>query len=154
MWYTGGMNKKSGFTLVELLIVIVIIAILAGIGIASYNGMQRRAADSKIQANLSQVRTYLASYRALNQGKYPEPQATTPPSSTQTVKADDLKSFLNDPDMPFTPYIVSPNRKKFCILVSSKRYTDIKYTLGDTLGDGNILTNSGSSATCPGSLSD
>lgn len=38
------MNKRySGFTIVELLIVIVIIAILAAITIVAYNGMQQRA---------------------------------------------------------------------------------------------------------------
>jgi prepilin-type N-terminal cleavage/methylation domain-containing protein len=37
----------SGFTLVELMIVIVIIALLATIGIVSYSGVQSRARDAK-----------------------------------------------------------------------------------------------------------
>ena len=37
----------SGFTLVELMIVISIIALLATIGIVSYSGVQKRARDSK-----------------------------------------------------------------------------------------------------------
>jgi prepilin-type N-terminal cleavage/methylation domain-containing protein len=37
----------SGFTLVELMIVISVIALLATIGIVSYNGFQSRARDSK-----------------------------------------------------------------------------------------------------------
>lgn len=37
------MHKKSGFTIVELLIVIVVIAILAAISIVAYNGIQQRA---------------------------------------------------------------------------------------------------------------
>lgn len=36
-------NKNYGFTIVELLIVIVVIAILASISIVSYNGIQNRA---------------------------------------------------------------------------------------------------------------
>lgn len=36
-------NKLRGFTIVELLIVIVVIAILASISIVSYNGIQNRA---------------------------------------------------------------------------------------------------------------
>lgn len=42
--------KQSGFTLVELLIVIVIIAILAAITIVAYNGIQNRAKTSSAQA--------------------------------------------------------------------------------------------------------
>lgn len=36
-------NKQRGFTIVELLIVIVVIAILAAISIVAYNGIQQRA---------------------------------------------------------------------------------------------------------------
>lgn len=44
----GGKNKQSnGFTIVELLIVIVVIGILAAIVIVAFNGVQKRAQDSK-----------------------------------------------------------------------------------------------------------
>lgn len=42
------MKKQKGFTIVELLIVIVIIAILAAITVVAYNGIQNRANDAKV----------------------------------------------------------------------------------------------------------
>ncbi len=48
------MNK--GFTIVELLIVVVVIAILAAITIVAYNGIQSQARSSKIQTDLGQLR--------------------------------------------------------------------------------------------------
>ena len=39
-------NKQSGFTIVELLIVIVVIAILASITIVAFNGIQQRARNN------------------------------------------------------------------------------------------------------------
>lgn len=41
----GDTNKQTGFTIVELLIVIVVIGILAAITIVAYNGVQQRARD-------------------------------------------------------------------------------------------------------------
>lgn len=60
----------NGFTIVELLIVIVVIAIRAAISVVAYNGIQSRARNSQ---QLSVANNYLkifASYRAVN-GSYP-----------------------------------------------------------------------------------
>lgn len=52
------MNERSvhtdynqGFTLVEVLIVVVVIAILAAVSIVSYNGVQNRANDAAVQVD-------------------------------------------------------------------------------------------------------
>lgn len=63
-------KSKSGFTIVELLIVIVVIAILAAITIVAYNGIQQRARNTQV---ISGVNTYvkaLQSYKVLN-SSYP-----------------------------------------------------------------------------------
>ena len=41
-------SPRSGFTIVELLIVIVVIAILAAITIVAFNGIQERARASAV----------------------------------------------------------------------------------------------------------
>lgn len=48
-------NKHKGFTIVELLIVIVVIAILAAISIVSYTGIQARANDTRIRSAAAQL---------------------------------------------------------------------------------------------------
>ncbi len=48
--------SQKGFTIVELLIVIVVIAILAAITIVSYNGIQRNAQISSVADGLSKVK--------------------------------------------------------------------------------------------------
>ncbi len=48
-------QTKSGFTIVELLIVIVIIAILATISVVAYNGLQDRARKSSQAAAATQI---------------------------------------------------------------------------------------------------
>jgi len=48
-------NKQSGFTIVELLIVIVVIAILATITFVAYGGIQRSAAEATLKSDLHVV---------------------------------------------------------------------------------------------------
>lgn len=48
-------NIPQGFTIVELLIVIVVIGILAAITIVAYNGIQARATDARMMSGVSQL---------------------------------------------------------------------------------------------------
>lgn len=53
------MNKQTGFTIVELLIVIVVIGILAAITIVAYNGIQEKARASGLVSDLRGAATQL-----------------------------------------------------------------------------------------------
>lgn len=64
-------QNQKGFTIVELLIVIVVIAILAAISIVAYTGIQDRARNSSAQSLASQVAKKAEVYYALN-GTYPD----------------------------------------------------------------------------------
>lgn len=66
--------SRAGFTIVELLIVIVVIAILAAISIVAYTGIQNRAREATIASKETQARKALEVYKVEND-RYPTSQS-------------------------------------------------------------------------------
>jgi len=64
-------QQRHGFTIVELLIVVVVIAILAAITIVAYNGIQNRVKISAVQSAVSQANKKVLTYAPINADQYP-----------------------------------------------------------------------------------
>ena len=77
--------KNQGFTLVELLIVIVIIAILTVVSLVAYNGLQNQAKTSAAKSTVDSVAKKAELYNT-EEGKYPEDIA-------KLTTADTKKSY-------------------------------------------------------------
>ncbi len=94
MIFKMGKNQdsfRSGFTIVELLIVIVVIAILAAITIVAYNGIQNRAYDTTVQADMSAVAKKMELYRVnATDGLYPANNQMTNVGLVATQSAYDV----------------------------------------------------------------
>lgn len=59
-------SKAKGFTIVELLIVIVVIAILAAVTIVAYNGIQAKAKAAAVESQVDKYRKALMQYATIN----------------------------------------------------------------------------------------
>jgi len=94
---------RQAFTLIELLIVIALIAIISGIGITSYSGLQQRGRDAQRVNDLNQIKIALNTYyNAQN------PAAYVAAASKITIdgSSDALSSALEPnyiKDMPVDP---------------------------------------------------
>ncbi|MEO5949364.1 MAG: prepilin-type N-terminal cleavage/methylation domain-containing protein, partial [Candidatus Saccharimonas sp.] len=64
------LHKTHGFTIVELLVVIVVIAVLAAVTVSAYNGMQARSINSQVLNSVENWEKILKMYKVLN-GTYP-----------------------------------------------------------------------------------
>ena len=91
--------RASGFTLIELMIVVAIIGILAAIAIPKFANLIRQSQEGATKGNLSGIRSALSIYYGDNTGVYPTdlpgltvngkylsviPNATIPPYHTAT----------------------------------------------------------------------
>lgn len=64
------LSKRSGFTLIEIILVVVIIGILAGIGIPKLGGKSDKAKMAQAQGNIQMLSMAVREYEIIN-GDYP-----------------------------------------------------------------------------------
>lgn len=89
-------TKTNGFTIVELLIVIVVIAILAAITIVAYNGIQARARDTRRANDIAQIKKALLAYDAVHGGVVrPNVPGYTKPTGEPSYSGWDVSTSAN-----------------------------------------------------------
>ena len=144
-------RKQSGFTIVELLIVIVVIGILAAIVITTFTGVQKKGRDadrkSDINAIYSQVEVYFA-----QEGKYPTLDNMNNVSPT-TFRADEMKGLsddaLTDPKGTGPTLVAAPAANSYAYTVTpagcDNSATDCTgFTITATLEAGGTFAKTGS----------
>jgi prepilin-type N-terminal cleavage/methylation domain-containing protein len=98
------MKSKSGFTMIELIVTIIVIGILSSITIVAYNKVQQDARDSTRRGNVAIIAEALEKYYSKN-GEYPSVRslANNHVGNTGTVVAAKLSidvAALKMPQMP------------------------------------------------------
>ncbi|MBI4004549.1 type II secretion system protein [Candidatus Roizmanbacteria bacterium] len=95
--------RQKGFTLLEMLVVMGIIAILIGMGAAAYSTAQKKARDAKRRSDLKAVQNCMEQYYAYNNnfqyqvlgtigGTLASPSPINCGASTLTVPTDPLNN--------------------------------------------------------------
>lgn len=62
--------KSRGFTLIEILVTVTIIAVLTAVGVVSYGSVNKNSRDAKRKSDIEQIRQALEMYKA-DMGYYP-----------------------------------------------------------------------------------
>lgn len=99
--------NKKGFTLIELMVAISIVAILSTIGIVSYTQAQRVSRDSRRKQDLRSIQGALEVYRITN-GSYPSLADTWYLSTTGTIWIPGMNETYISPSLPVDPKQSAP----------------------------------------------
>jgi general secretion pathway protein G len=87
---TSALQKKNGFTLIELIIVLSIIGLLVGLGLPTFKSARIKAEEAVLKENLFILRKLIDQY-AQDKGKYPASlQALVQDSYIRSIPVDPL----------------------------------------------------------------
>lgn len=140
-------RKNSGFTIIELLIVIIVIGILATLVITTFSGIQRNARNRAREADVNALHSQIEYYYGQN-NKYP----TLDQLNDATWRAENLKGLdaeaLKDPQGSAATLVATPAAGSYAYVVTpsgcNNAGTDCTgYTLTATYeGGGTFVKNS------------
>jgi prepilin-type N-terminal cleavage/methylation domain-containing protein len=127
-------NTRSAFTLVEVLIVVVILAVLAATIIPQFSDSTKDAKESTLLFNLHTLRSQIQIYRTNHDGKLPS--ATLVELTSKTDKAGNIGV-----GNPYGPYITEIPENPFNDSATIKTITNSPALAGDVSATDGWLYN-------------
>lgn len=120
--------KKQGFTLIELIVSVTIIAVITVLAVVNFGGTSKRARDSRRMADLEKIRVALEQVRQVG-SSYPSVAGKVPTGLTP----DYLQTWPTDP---------KDSTYGYCYLPANPRYTYRLYARVEDTSNANVGSTS------------
>lgn len=120
-------KARRGFTLVEVLVVVIVLSILALVVVPEFSSATTSPKDATLKANLRGIRAQIALFKIEHNDSYPS-LATFVNEMTLASKADKTTAAIGTPGFPYGPYVREIPKNPFNDL------NDLKNALDGTTG--------------------
>ena len=141
------MKMKSGFTLVEILIVVVILGILAAIVIPQFTEASTEAKTSSLVSDLQTVRSQIELYKIQHNDNYPGTVSgvTFTQALTGYTLADGTLAASQTPGQTgvYGPYLQKIPSNQFCAVAANQTKVNIGTAVTDGSSGWNFSTTTG-----------
>lgn len=129
-----GVNKKKGFTLIEIIVAVTIIIILSALAVPKVSGYISKAKEANVISKGKQIYN-AAMWTYSQQGNtFDKAKIEAAVTSTTNIKATDIVATVNSADVTIS---FKNNDKSYNLVISNDNNT---YTVKDT--DGNQIFSS------------
>ena len=128
-------RRRSGFTLVEVLVVVLVLSIIALMVVPEFSSATTRTKESTLRANLRTVRAQISLFKTEHNDVYPK-FATFVNELTLASKADRSTAAIGTSGYPYGPYMRSIPENPFNNLSTLKATLDgsTGWTYNETTG--------------------
>jgi len=120
-------RKKGGFTLVEMILVIIIIGILAAIIVPKFAGQSDKAKIATTKANLNSLRSAVRLFQSDNDG--------TPPAALSDLVPDYMRAIPNEAETPSTTVVAANTGAGGWVYTSADGEVAVNLAANDSNGD-------------------
>lgn len=93
-YHSGSRHRQLGFTLIELMVVVAIVAILVGIALPMYQDAVRKGHRGQAKADLVELAQRAERYRTINGGSYAGFWAQVPAGDRNSPRTGDVRYVL------------------------------------------------------------
>ena len=126
--FTSGLKKNTGFTLVEVILVIIIIGILAAIIVPKFAGQSGMAKIATTKANIGSLRSAIRLYQSNNDG-------TLPTNLSTNLVSTYLRAIPNEAVTPSNSVVATADGSGGWVYVAATGEVSVNLSGNDANGD-------------------
>ncbi len=136
----GNRSRRAGFTLVEVLIVVVILGILAATVLPQFTQASKDAKETSLVQNLQMMRHQISMYKFQHEGDLPAQGSTVEQTFIDHLtKRTDLDNTVNEAAGKFGPYVLgqipaNPYNNQRAVTVKDTALAPADYAGSTTIG--------------------